>query len=933
MLKNDFLAKSVRFALIGGAATAALSAPVFAEEEKEDVERISVTGSRIQRTDMETASPISVYTAEDIQKTGFGSVAEFLRTTASSGGFNESATLSQAAGASSVGLKGFGSDYTLILLNGRRLAKNSAGGIFTDINQIPLAAVERIDILPDGASAIYGSDAVAGVINIITKRDYEGISVSARYGAAVEHGDGDERNLSIVAGASNEKTNVLLTIEHFARSPIQAVDRELGGSAVIPGMRGGEGRSTWGVPGGLYIGTNDYQRDAEGQLIRDADGNVIPLAPVTDANGGYAPWSDCPEEQVAPNGRCYYDFAPLYQLQPESDRQSLFTVVTHQVNDDLTVDGQFRYTRAYTKTSNAPAPGQVEITSSPYLYDFLRNDRFAGDSETADAVIAEFEAGNAEAYIGRRYLDFPNRQNDNTNETFEAVLGADYVISDEWTADFDIGFSRLTNRQIGAGGQLLRAEVETAMADGTLNPFIINDCSSDDLREVCEDLQAAIHRTGEFTILFSSLSFAGTTGLELPGGELGVAAGVDYRKEEYTDRSDPASIARQVIGGAGSNGGGDATNKAAFIELNVPVLDELELNLAARYDKADWGASDAAETTYSAKVAYRPIDDLLLRASYGTGFKAPGLGDLYSGSSFGVTRAIDTRLCNAADGTGPDCDRVEISSVSGGNAELDPETSTSYNLGIVYDVTDAFSFSVDYWSLKIEDQIGSLDVQEILDGEAVGRFTDLVNRNSAGRLDSGDPDVYVESNLQNLTESSASGIIYDLQYSDEFSFGTLTANLHAEQWLSFETQSSAVQPLCDWIGDDADRKVRLNGSIGLAKDDWSASLYMRWLPGFDDYNSRDTTNNSCDLVGYYDVERGPDGELLDAGDPQKIATYVQFDLTTAYHFSDAHKVTLGIRNLLDKQPPFSAVNDWPFYNQSTYDNVGRFVYLQYDGNF
>ena len=926
MKAQDVLTKAVRLALFAGASSAALTSTAVVAEDgaNEKVERIAVTGSRIQRTDMETANPVAVFTAEDIEKTGFTTVAEFLRTTAASGGFNESSTLSQAAGASSIGLKGFGSSYTLILLNGRRLPKNSAGGVFTDVNQLPMAAVQRIDVLPDGASAIYGSDAVAGVINIITKTDFEGVDIKARYGAAIEHMDADEKSLSVVAGASNETTNILFSVEHFDRSPVRALDREFGRTALIEGHPGGDGRSTWGIPGSIYVGSNDL-KDANGNLVKDKDGNTIPSAPIADKNSGWAPWSDCPEEDHASNGRCYYDFAPLYQLQPKSDRQSLYTQITHQATDDLIIDGQFRYTRAYTLTSNAPAPGSVEVTDSPYLADFLRNDRFKDDPETAEAIIKEIEAGDAFAYVGRRYVDFPNREKDNTNETFEAVVGAEYSINDEWVADFDLGFSRLTNRQIGAAGQLLRAEVEEKFADGTLNPFIINDCSSEELSQVCKDLQSSIHRTGEFEMMYSSLNFSGLTTFELPGGEIGVATGLDYRKEKYRDRADTASINGDVIGGAGSNGGGEATNKAAYLELSLPIIENMELNLAGRYDVADWGVSDASEFTYSAKVSYSPIDNLLLRASYGTGFKMPDLDDLYTAESFGVNKAVDTKLCQQ--NGGDDCKKVELNSKSGGNAELQPETSTSYNLGVVYQVTDELSFSIDYWSLEIEDKIGSLDIQEILDAEANGELTHLVKRNAAGRLDdSANRDVFVQSNLQNLTEQSATGINYDIEYANEFGFGMLRASLNAEQFISFKTQSSAVQPLCDWVKDDAYRDIRFNGGVTLESGDLVTSVNMRYLPGYKDYDSRDTANKSCDLVGHYDVDR-KNGDL---GDPQDVASYVQFDVTTSYNITDAQKVTVGIRNLFDKQPVFSTPNDWPFYDQGTYDNIGRFLYLQYD---
>lgn len=916
---NNQVSKAVRLAIAFGAVAAtSVSVNAVAEEDgAKKVERIQVTGSRISRTDMETATPVTVFNAAEMEKQGVSTVAEFLRTNAAAAGFNESATLSQAAGASSIGIRGFSSDYTLILLNGRRLPKNSAGGVFTDVNQIPMSAVERIDVLPDGASAIYGSDAVAGVINIITKKDMEGVEARVKYGAAVEHMDGDELAVTMTAGATSGKTNILFSVDYFERKPIMAVDREMGKTAYIPGHEGGDGRSSWGIPGSTLVSS--------------------PTA-TSSKVGGWAPWSDCASENLLSNGRCAYDFAPLYQLQPESDRQSIFTSINHQFNDELNFDSQFRYSRAYTLTSNAPAPGAVDISKSPYLRDFLINDRYKNDPTLGAKIADEIAAGDGYAYVGRRYIDFPNRMKDNTNETLEGVVGFEYFLNDNWQLDFDLGFSRLVNRQVGAGGQLIAKEVEKAFADGTLNPFIINDCNSEALKDKCSALNSAIHRTSEYEVSFSSLAASGLLDIELPGGQVGVAGGLDVRRENYLDRSDTASINGDVIGGAGSNGGGYLKNRAAFVEFSLPVLEEMEVSLAARWDDADWGVDSAAETTYSAKVSYRPTDTLMLRASYGTGFKAPGLSQLYLAGSFGVNKAVDTKLCQAAGGdiAHPDCKQVELNSKSGGNLELQAETSESYNLGLVWDATEELAITVDYWSLQIDNIIDSLGIQEILDEEAAGRLTNLVIRNSQGRLDDTARTGYVKSNLQNLTTAKSTGINYNLTHTATLSVGELSSNFRVEQFLSQERQQSAIQPLCD-ENKVQRRDFRLNATFTLTSDDLESSVAVRYLPGYDEYEKFDTANRTCDAIGYYDVKshKDADGNTVydDFGRAQKIASYVQLDVTTAYHINDTNKVTVGIRNLLDRQPPFSSVNDWPFYSQSTYDNIGRFAYLQYDVKF
>ena len=934
MQANSLLAKAVRFALISsaGLATVAVGAANAAGEDgnSSNVERIQVTGSRIQRTDLEGANPVTVFSANDIERTGVSTVADFLRTNVAAGGFNESSTLSQAAGASSVGLRGFSSDFTLILLNGHRLPKNSAGGIFTDINQIPLAAVQRIDILPDGASAIYGSDAVAGVINIITKKDFEGVAVSAKYGAALRHRDGVEKVLSVVGGASNDKTNVLVTAEHFQRGSISAQDRELGNTAFIKGKEGGDSRSSFGIPGFSTI-----------------EGTTDPT------DSGTQPWADCPEENRASSGACLYDFAPLYQLQPESVRQSIFSQIIHHVTDEFTLTGQLRYTRANTQTSNAPAPGIVDVSrlanlrddngnlipmADNSLYKFLRDDRYAGDEAKAADVFNQIRAGTATIDVGRRYLDFPNRQKDNTNDTFEAVADANYELNDDWGIDFTLGHSRLTNRQIGASGQLLRDQLEDAFNNGSLNPFALNDCSSTENRSTCDALQAAIHRTGEYSVNYSTFVLNGLTDLELPGGQIGIATGADWRNENYSDRSDPASVDGQVIGGAGSNGGGGFTNYAGFVELSIPILDELELDLAGRYDKAKWGLSDDSESTYSSKISYRPIEGLLLRASYGTGFKAPNLADLFTAVSEGVTRARDTRGCQERGVSFSDCPLTEINSQSGGNPNLTSETSKSFNMGAVYQFTDEISASLDYWSLEVDNIVGSLSTQEILNQEARGNenIASLVHRDVNGRVDSAS-EGFVQSNLQNLNEQKATGLEYNINYGTEIKSGDFKANMRIEQFLSFESQESASQPLCDSIKDDAARKYRLNADVSYGFGDYDVGLNMRFLPGYNQYEQRNTFESTCQLLGYYDVSTQTDVNgvttVTNPGRPQHVASYLQLDLTSTYHFMADNSVTFGIRNILDRQPSFSTPYDWPFYNQGVYDNIGRFAYLQLDSKF
>lgn len=935
MFNQAKVASAVRWSLIVGISAAAsiTHTQAFAQDAAKDdkkVERIAVTGSRIKRADIETASPVAVFQLDDIKDTGATTVAEFLRNTASStGGFNESQGLNQAKGASSVGIKGFSPEYTLILLNGRRIGKNSAGGIFVDINQLPMAAVERIDVLADGASAIYGSDAVAGVINVITKKDFDGLQLDGQYGMGVEHHDGQEARFSLVAGINNDKTNLLLSVEHYEKNATPFSNRNLGNTAVLRDdqgnvIPGGEGRSPSGTPGYSAMALTPAASRPVG----------VPASTLPSTALGNKAWSSCPKEQVNSAGQCLYDVAPLYFVNPETNRQSIFTQLNHQLNDDLKLNGQFRYNRVYVFNSNGAAPGgfvvaggKDKLAPSQYVIDYLRNDYYAGNQALADQALADLRAGSAQLTVVRRFLDFGNRNQDVTNQTFEASSGFEYNINDDFSLVGDIAYSRLTNSQIGTTGNVLSAPVTEIFSKGQLNPFALNDCSSAQLASICDSLNAKIHRSSEYTVGSGSLVLSGLLPFELPGGQTGIAAGVDARNEYYSDVADPATVRGEVLGGAGSNGGGSYSNQAAFTELSLPVLDEVEVTLAGRHDKADWGVADDSQTTYSGKVTYRPTDELMLRSSVGSGFKAPNLGNLFLATSSGVTRAVDTKLCNAAIAAGKpannaDCLQKELNSRGGGNPELTAERSKSRTIGVVYEPIDNLSFSLDYWHLHIDNIIGSLSIQEVLNEEAQGRLTELVVRAPDGTVNDPARAGYVRTNLQNLNERTASGLILDATDKSDVGFGILTSNLRAEYRLKDLNQSSKTQPLCD--STKTGGNLSFNGRLTLEVSDYEATLAARYVDSDTYYQSRDTANKSCNLLGY---QVGTERVALD------VASYTEFSFNGVYKMTADTSFNVSVRNLFDRDPPRSAWAAWPHYDQSRYSNFGRTAYVGFSTKF
>ncbi|MEZ4743927.1 MAG: TonB-dependent receptor [Bdellovibrionota bacterium] len=849
-----------------------MSKPILAQENAENgaqedkkIEKIQVTGSRIKRIDIEGASPVTVYSKEDIARTGQLSVADFLRSSSASADLStENATLSQIGGASAFSGRGFGPSYTLVLLNGRRLPVNAIGADFVDLNLVPLAAIERIEYLSDGASAIYGADAVAGVLNIVTKKDYNGSSVTYQTGQT-DDGHGFEQGYQIVTGSSTNKTNVLITYDYFKREPIAAANRPLIKSAIAPD--GTDGRSPTGIPG---------------RVIR--------------ADGSSEAWKSCqkPEPLGSAGKTCYYDFGPLYQVQPFSERQSVFGFFDHELNDSLNLFGEINFSRSIAKTANGAAPGGVALSkdapTNPYGEDIT---------------------------VVRRYLDFGPRRTDYTNNILSTTVGLKGILgANDW--EITMGRAYVRNSQVGAGGQVNGDAASEYFNSGVLDPFTINTFDTDEKKEARDEIDTATFREGTTVLKTIDANISGPTPVELPGGSLNYAAGISARQEKFKDRSDALSSAGKILGSAGSNGGGKREGKAAFVELNAPIISALELNLASRYD--DLG-STGKKGTYKASTAIRPINPILIRASYGTGFKAPDLHDLYLGESFGVTRAIDTKLCDVAKDIGDEeqikanCDSpIEINSTSGGNPDLKPEKSQSLTAGLVVQAMEELSLSLDFWSISVKDQIGSLSTQELLNNEK--QYGEFIKRDANGGLQGND--AVVIATLQNLAKAEGKGLELGLRYGIKTAIGDIDADLNLSKSISAKRQTSAVQPLCELVkyASPVDGKVGTSWTNGVL----SASIKA-------DY-----------WGGYKTIDGGFEDGTCTPNQPEteyKVKSNTQLHLQAGYSASWGTKLTLGVNNVTDEKPAYDPYvsGGWPWYDQGRYRNAGRFLYAKLSQDF
>lgn len=820
-------------------------APKAATPEKKQ-ERITVTGSRINRIQAENATPVTTYGRDELDRSGYANVSDFIRNkipTASMSTENE--TLTQSAGSASFAGRDAAAEYTLVLVNGRRLPTNAIAEDFVDLNLIPIAAIDRIEYLKDGASAIYGSDAVAGVLNIITKKSFEGTSVSTRFGQS-HKGDGQETSVQVVSGASNERSNFLIAGDLFKREPVKARNRPLINSSISP--KGEDSRSPNGLPG--YV-------------IR-ADGTI-------------QPFSDCPPDRINARGQCLFDVAPLYQAVPKTERQSVFTIFDHQLTDDVQFFGEARYSRTYTRIANGAAPGGVDV-----------------------AATAPSNTFGEDIFLVRRYLDFGPRVSDNYNNSFNLVGGFRGTIMDSVNWEVSVAKHRLQNQQQGVSGMIHSSTASQYFNDGTLNPFVYNVADTAAKQAAFAAIQANTFRVGQMDLEVYNLNFDGQAPVALPGGNIGYAFGYEYRNEEFADRSDLASTRDEILGAAGGDGKGKQMNTAVYLELDLPVLESLDWKLAARNDNID---TNTDRTTYNTAIQYRPLDSWLVRASYGTGFKAPGLHYRFLNQSFGVDRVRDPVAC-AQFG---ECTEFEVNAKTGGNPALEPEESVFWNVGTGYQFSKDISAVVDYWSLEINDIIGELSTQEILNNEA--SYPDLVTRVD-GRLT--DPASFVQSNYQNLTKQKSAGLELGVDYNTQVGPGRVLNSVKVNKLLVSKGQTSAIQPLCNYANDE--RGVNGNLTTSYAMDSWAVGTDIRYYGPVQTY-SGGFEPGTCKLVS-------PESRYT-------VKSTTEVALNGSYTIVTGTQFTAGIQNVFNLAPPFDPNTNggWPWYNQQRYSNMGRYYYL------
>jgi iron complex outermembrane receptor protein len=660
-----------------GGSLAIASLPAGAQQQQQQpqtLQRVEVTGTNIKRTDTETASPVQVMTREDIEKTGKQSIQEVLRgVTADSGGsIPTSFSNGFAAGSAAVSLRGLGVNSTLVLVNGRRMTTYGLAddGIrnFVDLNSLPLEAVERIEVLKDGASAVYGADAVGGVVNVILRKNYTGKSIGATYGQAKE-GDGQTGRVFGSFGfgdLSADKYNVFGTLEVSSQKNIWAKDRDFIGLTDLRGF------NFWDTTNGAnrpYLGGAGPTSNSPYGVTRN---------PVTNARVNIV---GCDPSLIDPTTHlCRYDNRVEQEVQPAIDRFNFFGRGTIEINPEMTGYAEVGLFNTVTRANGTLGgnSGGVIFSGDPFnpaIFPPLMNlpanhpdNPFPGTARTF---------GLAPNELGGR-----DQKLDNLVTRLVAGLQGNVY---GWDYDSAVGYihSKLKRTQTGfIDGPAMQAAVN----NGTYR------FSGLGPGKTAPDVQATYSYplVTEPTSSVTLIDFKASRELmQLAGGALGVAVGAEARREEANSPDVPGTNNGTIIGLGFSQFAASRNVQALYGEVNAPVHKMLELNGALRYDHySDFGSS----TTPKVGFKFKPMDQFAIRGTYSEAFRAPGPAES-GGSSFGFTT---------------------IAILSQGNPNIQPEKAKSYTIGFVAEPIVGSSATVDWWKIDRKNEIVQADPASII---------------------------------------------------------------------------------------------------------------------------------------------------------------------------------------------------------------------------
>ncbi len=911
------------------------------KEESGNLDRIVVTGSRIKRSEVEGPSPVTVISTDQLQREGFVTVAETLQTITQNAGSSQN-ELNSAGGftpnGTPINLRGLGAGRTLLLINGRRAADYpfpyNGQSNFQNFGNIPTAAVERIEILSGGASAIYGSDAVAGVVNVVLKKNYEGNIFTLRAGTSTT-GGGDYTDLQWVGGVTGDNWSLTYAGEYYYDEPIYGFQRDFMDSRednpLPPAVVGNQpGSGLLILRSGVPVGSPNRITPPAGtcaqfggefvdwtyRAVYPATHPVVALRGtpyVTGSTCGY--WKDVGYQSIT-NGNNDLSGYLYYNMQFDNGMELWSSLMAYHSESKLTggleffggphTDGVGTRTAAFFAT-NPSINGNVQVQR------ILTPQEYGGIEKT----LQKFDEKSWDLAFGLRG-DFGDKFD------WDLTLGhAEYKATRTRPR---LDGSAVTDYFLGPNLGTATAPRYLINLDRWYRPLTPNEYWS---------MASTIKYVADSYVDQASFVVSGDL-FEMPAGPFSMAAVVEYTRQGY-DLKSPSGILptnRTVYNLTGTNGGGDRDRYAVGAEVSIPIFSMLKANLAGRFDKYNDITNVDDAKTWAAGLEFRPHESLLLRANYSTSFKAPDMHYVYNEGSGSFGNALDTYRCLSTGGTPGTAScagatyTYSVFATSKGEPTLEEETGESFTAGVVWDITDDLSVQADFYSIKLEGAVANLSSTFILDNEA-GCRTGLTRTRQPFQFAPGsafcqemisrvtrtpapteptDRITGVRSGPVNQSFQRVDGIDASVKYRlDTDRFGDFAFSLEWSHTLKNELQTFATDAIQTDFRDDPgnfDFRSRMRASVAWQKGDWRTNLFMTRY-----------------------------GSLPNWQETARVAPYFLWNANVTKKITDKASIGFYVNNIFNNfHPDDSGFNSYPYFWRA-YSPVGRTVSAQFSYKF
>ena len=906
---------AIAFASFGNlpAIAAAQSSQPAATDEKTatELESVVVTGSRIPRATIEGPAPVTVITADDIRAKGLATAYDVVRSlTQSTGSVQTQQFQGFTPGAQQVDLRGLGPSYTLVLLNGRRMADfplaYNGQSNFTDIANIPVSMIERIEVLTGSASAVYGSDAVSGVINFILKKKADGSTLNYRIGDTSD-GGGFSQRLQMTTGGSLGRLDTLFGVEFYKQDPIFQYQRDFQDSLNDdPSLNG---RAA--VPSRVFLRWNPA-------TLRYIDPGQATCDSLSHLDRGTLDYS------FRPN-RGYYcgSTEALYgTVQNQRENGVGYAALTYHLTDDARL--YLDYQAAHTRAKFGGGPNFWGYTGSGDNA-FINAD--TGTFEAWQRIFTPEEVGGLDAV-----MDYNRDTTRSLTTGIEGQLGA-------W--HYDAGYSHSSFTMVQAHRAILSAEADRFFLGESegVDEETGYDIFRPDVSRLYRPLTVAEYNSiSRFTPIrgrtrAESFNLTVDNGelFSLPAGDVGIAAVAEYGTQSYSMQIDPDVLNNRYFSWTGTGGSGSRSHYAVGAELRVPILSTLSLTPAARYDSYSFAGHSTGKATQSLGLEWRPLDSLLVRGSAATSFRAPDLHYVFAGPSGAYYTLTDYYLCRSRQPDVPysDCDfdSVSVKGTRSGNRRLDDETGKSFTYGFVWSPLPEFDLSLDYYDIRLDKAITDRSLDEILSKEADCRL----GRTEGGTVvDINSPTC--QQVLALVNRNPADALINPGQIAGADTYPINAASLRnagIDATVNYRLETARL----------GDFRFRFNYT-GVLK------YTYQQFPGDDEINVRDDRSNNnlrSKVSGSVAWTLGPVtttlfgqryGSLPKRDQSGRYGPTMTYNLSADYRINDRARIGLAVNNVRNTPPHRDNTNStYPYYDQFQFDPIGRQYFLEFAYRF